>query len=107
VAENEYEHYVDGTFDTNSIDLSSVSGTFTPAGDTTYAGRLSADGRIWYDFKNNLARDVNVRLALCDFQLFRSTGSSSESLVRDMNGSLTLKDGVLNGGIASEKKEST
>ncbi len=106
VAENEYEHYFDGTFDTNSIDLSSVSGTFTPTRDTTYAGRLSADGRVWYDLKNNLARNVYFRLALRDFQLFRSTGSSSESLVRDMNGLLTLKDGVLNGGITFRKKDS-
>ena len=79
----------------SDIDLSELSGYFTPVNDISYSGVLGFSTDIHYDFKQNSAFRMNSEVNIENFSVSHYTGKGNEKLLKNLNGNISLKKNEL------------
>jgi len=90
--DNESAHVLQGTIESNNIDLEDVTHYFIPVENHYYSGTLSFGGDVFYDIKNNDARKSVFSLDLRDCAVMDIAGGSEKTIVSGCDMSVSLKD---------------
>jgi len=97
------EEYFDLQFATGKVNLENLSGSITPFKDASYKGTMNARGRIWFDVKNGIARDVSCDFNIKDFGIQTSRKDAGQDYIEHLDLMISAKRNTVNAKLFMKK----